>query len=251
MVTFPNLNFIWFCYNEYQGVEPLKAAKIPYMDLTICLKGKMHYVYEGKHVILNTGDAILFPQGSVRTRLESTGEAFYCSFNIIFLEDFTPEIAGYLPKSVRSDTIQMLGALRKAFHSVSEEKNHKCTALFWYLYYQLVETTKSNENPHIKNIKNYIANHLTEQITLKNISDAVHLTPQYCCALFVKQTGHTILEFISLQRIEYAKSLIVTTDGQLSDISGKCGFCDYNYFSRMFKKITGISASQYKKEYRK
>ncbi len=246
MVIFPKLDFLRFCFEEHDIVQELCSDKIPYMDLTFCMNGKMHYIYEGENVYLSSGDAILFPQGSVRTRLETNGYALYCSFNIAFPEGFEPAVKGYLPNSIRSDTVRIVESVKNSFKSVSDEKNEKCTSLFWYLYYQLVESAENNENPHIKNIKHYIAKHLGENISLASISEYVHLTPQYCCSLFAKHTGQTLFDFISCRKIEYAKSLIVTTNLKLTEIAEMCGFGDYNYFSRMFKKIAGVCASKYR-----
>ncbi|MBE6651744.1 MAG: AraC family transcriptional regulator [Ruminococcaceae bacterium] len=247
MTVFPKLNFLRVCFEDHNLVMPLESNIIPYIDITFCIKGEMHYIFEGESVVLHDGDAILYPQGSVRERLESREAALYCSFNVSVPDDFVPEVKGFLPKSVRSDTVLMLHSAKKSFDSVSYQKNEKCTSIFWYLYYQLVESAENNEHPHIKNIKHYIAKHLTEPMTLKEISEAVHLVPHYCCALFSRHTGMTLFDFISLQRTEYAKSLILTTDMSLTEIAQQSGFCDYNYFSRVFKKKVGIAPSKYKK----
>ena len=247
MKDYPEINFIHYAFKRTESVAPLAAQKIPYMDLTYCIEGEMHYVYEGDEYTLNSGDAILYPQGSMRRRLATDAPALYASFNIRCQEGFSPAVFGVLRKSVRSDTAQMLESIRKSYELLSEEKNHKCTALFYYLYYQLIETARENENPHIKHIKRYIAAHLGEKITLDEIAEAVHLVPHYCCALFSKHEGMGIVEFILAQRIQLAKSLIAVDTMGLAEIAERVGFSDYNYFSRTFKKITGVTASQYRK----
>ena len=110
-----------------------------------------------------------------------------------------------------------------------------------------METAKENEHPHIKHIKKYIASHLAEKITLSEIAEEVHLVPHYCCALFSKHEGMSIVDFILNRRIELAKSLIIADTQTLSEIAEHAGFSDYNYFSRIFKKVTGMTATQYKK----
>ena len=241
-----NFKLLRFCYNNTDKVYPISEDKIPYMDLTYCISGKMRYVYEGKEYVLNGGDAILFPQGSFRTRKESTGQTIYCSFNIV-CEDFEPEVKGYIPEGIRADTLMVIDSVQKCFNSFSEKKSEKCISLFLYLYYQLTETAENNENPHIKNIRKYIEKHYKESITLEDIASAVHLTPQYCCTLFSKYMGQTLFDFIATQRIEQAKGLLITTNHSLGEISEECGFCDYNYFLRIFKKITGMNARNYRK----
>lgn len=247
LTNIPSSEFLRFCFEKHESVTPLMPERIPYADMTFCISGEMHYVFEGEDILLHGGDAILFPQGSIRERLATSSPAFYCSFNVIYDEYFEPEVKGYLPNSIRSDTVTMLESAKKSFSSVSDQKYEKCTSLFWYLYYQLVETATNNEHPHIKHIKQYIAKHLTEEMTLTDIAEAVHLVPHYCCSLFSNQTGQTLFDFISAQRIEMAKGLIRTTNMPLTEISFACGFADYNYFSRKFKKLTGMPAIKYKK----
>ena len=235
-----------FCYVKHDSVSPIPSDRIPYHDLTYCISGEMHYVYEGKAYVLKEGDGILFPQGSVRTRKGSNAPAVYSSFNIA-CDGFTPAVCGYIPNCVRFDTVRIIESVKKAYDSLSEMKSQQCLSLFFYLYYQLIETVKNNEHPHVKRIKKYVAAHYKEKITLEEIAEAVHLTPQYCCALFSKSMGQTLFDFITEKRIEEAQSLMITTSLSLTEISALCGFEDYNYFSRIFKKCKSMNARQYRR----
>jgi len=225
----------------------LAPRKITYTDLTYCIKGEMHYKLNGEDIILHAGDAVFFPQDSVRERLETDVPVAYYSINVALPNTFVPEVQGYLPNSLRFDTVQILESMTRSFESLSDEKNQKCTALFFYLYYQLIETVSNNDSPHVKQIKQYIASHLTENISLADVAEHVHLAPNYCCTIFSQHTGQSLVQFITAQRISLAKRYMVTSDRTLSEISEACGFEDYNYFSRIFKKYEGMSASQYRK----
>ena len=119
--------------------------------------------------------------------------------------------------------------------------------MFLYLYYQLVETAHDNEHPHIKDIKKSIAKNLSNKITLTDIAESVHLEPHYCCSLFSRHMGMSICDFVRERRIETAESLLITTNLSLSEVAEHCGFEDYNYFSRIFKRQVGISAMRYRK----
>ena len=233
--------------NNRQGASALFRKQIPYLELTYCLQGEMHYHFNGEDIILRAGDAILYPENSIRERYETDTPVIYCSINLSMSEDFKPEVCGYLPSSMRFDTVSVLESMIRSFNSLADEKNRKCISLFFYLYYQLIETRSNNEAPHIKDIKQYIAAHLTESITLAEISEAVHLTPSYCCTVFSRYTGQSIVQFINASRIELAKGMMVTSDRTLTEISEACGFNDYNYFSRLFKQYGGCSARQYRR----
>lgn len=239
--------FLSFSFFRRTRVAPLPERKLPYLDLTFCLEGKMEYYYDKKKVILEAGDAILFPPSSIRKRLSTDKPAYYASFNIHFPDSFVPAVCGFLPKCVHSNTIRMLESFKKDFESVSSHKQEKCAAIFYYLYHQLIENVLNVENPYIKKVKQYIMSHLTESLTLDDIAAAVNLAPHYLCNLFKKHTGITIIDFIIEQRIDLAKRLIYTQDAPLYKISENCGFNEYNYFSRVFKKTVGTSPVKYRK----
>ena len=241
------INFFHFSFRQAEYVPKLDRMVLPYIDLTYCVDGEMQYFYEGEEYILRSGDAILYPKGSVRIRNLVDKPALYASFNVGYTGEFEPSLRGVIRKSLRSDTVSILESVRKSHESLSEHRDERCTALFWYLYYQLADTVIDNDNPHIKHIKRYIAEHLTEKITLLDIADTVHLDPHYCCSLFSKHEKMGIFDFINSQRIELAKNLISANTLSLSEVAEHSGFRDYNYFSRVFFKITGISPRMYRK----
>ena len=238
-----------YSFRSVELVQRLDAMIIPYIDLTYCVEGEMHYIYEGEECILYPGDAILYPKGSVRIRHDGNTPARYASFNLGYSGDFEPEISGVIRNSLRSDTVSMLESTRKSHTSLSDHRKERCVALFWYLYYQLLDTALDNEHPHIKNMKRYIADHLTEKITLSDISGAVHLVPHYCCSLFSKREGMSIFEFLNRERIELSKRLIASGTMTLTEVAEHSGFEDYNYFSRVFGKVVGMTPRKYLKEF--
>ena len=248
MIADIQITFFHYSFRKMDYVPCLEGMVLPYIDLTYCVEGEMVYIYEGEEYVLRSGDAILYPKGSLRIRKRVDKPAFYASFNIGYNGDFDPEIKGVIRKSLRSDTVAILESVRKSHESLSERKVERCKALFSYLYYQLIDTVIENDNPHIKHIKEYIAEHLSERVTLSDIAAAVHLVPHYCCSLFSKHVGIGIFDFLNTQRIELAKNLIAANTLTLSEIAEHSGFLDYNYFSRVFIKVTGMSPSKYRKE---
>lgn len=236
-----------FFYAKRDSVPPIERAKVDYIDLTYCLEGEMEYEYNGEAVRLHAGDAILFPVGSERVRYFGKKDNYYASFNLLLKEPFLPEIEGYIPKAVTPDTLCMLDVFGSICGSDSAMKQEKCAAIFSYLYCQLIEAVKDRENPHVKTAKQYMLSHISEDISLEEIAAEVHLAPNYLCSVFKKTTGKTVMQYLSEQRIDLAKRLILTQSDELYKISELCGFSDYNHFSHTFKKISGMSPMFYRK----
>lgn len=246
--VFTDLTFLLFTLRKRNTVFAIPDRPIPYVELTYCFEGELQYYYNNEHIILHSGDAVLIPQGALRQRLETHTPTYYSSFNVQFPTDMQLPVSGLIHKAVRSNTMHFLEAFQKDYISVSNYNKEKCSLIFSYLLYQLLEVSDDTENPHVKAIKQYIVNNLHSYITLQDISDAVHLAPHYCCSLFKKHTDMTIIQYMNEQRIDYAKRLIITKDWTLSQIATTCGFSDLYYFSRAFRKITGTTATAYRKQ---
>lgn len=98
-------------------------------------------------------------------------------------------------------------------------------------------------------IKQYVKDHIQEEISMGDIADVVYLNPQYMVRMFKKQEGISILEYITNTRIEMASELLRETDDSIYEVAELVGYSNYSYFSRVFKKITGRTPQQYKKEH--
>ncbi len=97
----------------------------------------------------------------------------------------------------------------------------------------------------VAEIKTFLNEHASESITINDISKKIFLTPPYICTIFKQQTGMTINEYVTLQRINKAKSLLLMGKYKLYEISLMIGYQDTKYFSKIFKRVTGKSPSKY------
>lgn len=98
----------------------------------------------------------------------------------------------------------------------------------------------------VHNTMTYIEEHLTEEISLEQLSKFFYLNGTYISRQFKKHTGLSIRSYILAQRISLAKVLL--NEGKnVSDACYLSGFYDYANFIRSFTKLVGISPGQYKK----
>ncbi|MDE5706305.1 AraC family transcriptional regulator [Muribaculum sp.] len=84
--------------------------------------------------------------------------------------------------------------------------------------------------------------------TVNYFAEIVNLTPGYFGDLVKKETGKTAQELISLRIIEFAKQQLATTNDDISIVAYDLGFQYPQHFSRMFKRITGISPKQFREK---
>ncbi len=90
----------------------------------------------------------------------------------------------------------------------------------------------------------YIREHPFENISLQQISDHLHVSPTYFGKLFKLETGQSFTEHLLDVKIQLAEQMI-RSGASLTDISQKLGYLNLSSFTRMFKKIKGVSPSHY------
>ena len=105
---------------------------------------------------------------------------------------------------------------------------------------------RENQNQLIKTVNAFILKNYMNNVTVKNIADAVHLTPKYLSHMYKKNTEKNIIDRLNETRVQKAKELLKEPGSRVSDIAYQVGFSDASYFTRVFIRYTGISPSDYK-----
>ena len=98
------------------------------------------------------------------------------------------------------------------------------------------------------NIMNYLNHHYTEEIEVDKVAKEFHLNKNYIAHVFKEETGYSLMGYVFTLRINQAKLLLGETEQSITEIASACGYVDFAYFSRQFKKITGQSPSAYRKK---
>lgn len=107
----------------------------------------------------------------------------------------------------------------------------------------------AENNSTVYLIKEFIAKHYQDEtLSIKDISAHVFLSSSYVCTLFKNETGMTLNQYLTDYRIERAKKLLADPRNKISDISAAVGYSDGNYFGKTFKKMVGMSPSEYREQ---
>ena len=115
-------------------------------------------------------------------------------------------------------------------------------------YIQLEGIIRSANFSDQQRLEMYIEEHYMEKLSLKTISDALGIGTTKLCSLAKKLSADgSITKLISIRRVEAAKSMLLKEDLSIAEIAEKVGFSDYNYFTKIFKKLVGCTPSQYRK----
>ncbi|HVH96008.1 MAG TPA: AraC family transcriptional regulator, partial [Bacillus sp. (in: firmicutes)] len=94
----------------------------------------------------------------------------------------------------------------------------------------------------------YIRFHLEQELSLETISAAIHSSTYELSRKFKKETGQTLTDYINTLRIKEALYIMENRNLSITDIAYMTGFNDVNYFTKVFKKLKGITPSTYRKQ---
>lgn len=113
----------------------------------------------------------------------------------------------------------------------------------------IIEEKQFSETKLIRQAKQYMQKNYSLPISLDEVSNIVGFNPTYFSYFFKKETGMNFLEYLTELRVSRAKELLVDTKQSVADIGISVGYLDLKHFSKLFKKMTGLNPSEYRKFY--
>lgn len=113
----------------------------------------------------------------------------------------------------------------------------------------LCQTLKSKKGTYkahvITNVQKYIQSHIEERLTLNDVAAIFGLSPNYLSVLFKKTCDIGFSEYITQMKISRAKTMLLEQDMKIYEVANELGFESAFYFSKVFKKVEGISPREY------
>lgn len=113
-------------------------------------------------------------------------------------------------------------------------------------YSQHFSTTVSHNNL-IDDVFDYIEQNIYEKLSIEMLAEKFGYSPKYFSKLFKERAGINFKEYLNFKRIDTSKTLLTASNTNISSIAEKCGFSNIHEFNRNFKKHTGMTPSQFRK----
>ncbi len=114
-------------------------------------------------------------------------------------------------------------------------------------FIRLEQLMKRQSSEGWKKIQEYIASHLITSFTLQEMADELCISVATICKTVKHNTGKTVGQLVVEDRVRRAGQYLVSTDRPISEIAEIVGIEDYNYFTRVFRKQTGMTPTQYRR----
>lgn len=111
------------------------------------------------------------------------------------------------------------------------------------------ETLRSNSisDERIQAAVNYISTNYAEHITLSDVASFLHLNPSYLSTKFKLVNGMSFKEYLNTLRLNHAEKLLLESNKSITEIAMECGYDNGNYFGDIFRKINGISPTEFRR----
>ena len=132
--------------------------------------------------------------------------------------------------------------------SDNNKKIHKIFDLFNNIEEFLKQRSTEDQVWRLSKAFLYIQQNIFKDISLVDAADNAGITSQYLSGKFKEKFGINFIDFMTEHRINYARYLLITSNESIKQISASVGYSDPNYFSRVFKKVTGVSPKQCRSE---
>ena len=131
----------------------------------------------------------------------------------------------------------------------SEEDLFECA--YKYLNEIVIQISSDNQNKEknlVKIAEDFIEENYAEDITLDDIAKEVNLSANYFSRIFKECTGVNFSDRLLSYRMEKAKQILRETNYSIKDVAFMVGYYDPNYFTKLFKKYTGITSREYRRK---
>jgi len=242
-------------FSAYNAFEAKKIVEQNSIDLIICdiempLENGLHFLEWVKTKYPHILNIILtgYPDFNYAQSAISIGVYKFLLKPVIFsdLTEVLREAVAKIKKDAVKERYRQYGEYLvnriDSEKSIEEQVNNVVSRL------RGLDTRSIKEKSAVDIVQNYLEQHYNETISRKDIESLVHLNEDYLNRIFKKETGYSLMEYIQYYRITMAKRMLAETDISISEIAARTGYNSPAYFSKIFRRFTGLTPLEYRND---
>lgn len=248
------------------------------VEVNFLYRGTVDYRMHGHSMRLSAGDLALFWGGLPHQVVDASDDAFYIAIHLPLIHFFRlrlpPGLAHKLVHGAALVTAERDAADGASFDRWAEymksasieRREHAVDELLLRIErmqfepYRLVAPADLSEGEsgpidlqgfhNIGSICTFISENFREDIDAVDIASSADIHPKYAMSVFKKSTGMTLNEYVNLLRLSYAQARLLSANDNVLSIAMDSGFGSLSAFNKSFRKISGMSPSDFRRESR-
>jgi len=143
----------------------------------------------------------------------------------------------------------LLDALKKMKYTSQKELDAMCNLVeMCASYLRMKKLIKFRETPVEVLVKNYVTEHISDELNIKTLCRAFKMSKSSLYALSSETFGMGITEYVRKVRMEAAKDMLLNTEEPISSVAERVGYNDSNYFTKVFKKHNGFAPCEWRRK---
>ncbi|NOU94032.1 helix-turn-helix domain-containing protein [Paenibacillus sp. LMG 31456] len=235
-------------------------------EIVYIVDGEGSFIIGDKEYVAGRGDLIIYNQGvshEERSKAENPLKTYYCGVSNLAIEGIDEGCILPRHQSPVIRTNALGSKIEGLFSQIFEEVNSQtmgcqiiCQNYLSSLLVFIHRIVSAHESLIVSSeqhsvgyqIQEFLDNHFMQDISLNEIANSLYISPYYLSRIFKEKTGYSPINYVIQLRIGEAKKLLLTSNLTIQEISHRMGYDNSNYFSVLFKKVTGASPNQFRKK---
>lgn len=229
--------------------KPLHRKRLSH-GLSLNLGNDKEYFFaSGATLTVRQGELIYLPKGSqYHVQKGQDDTCLFINFDFVGSTSFSPFVW-------RAQDLSKILPAFKAAHQAWDSKRHgyvmKCKEQLYHILYQM---QKEYHSAHVTGhkveriapaVQYMLENYTAKALRVDELAAMCGITPEYFRTIFQKCYGTSPIKYINQLRVERAKELLLSDSYTVADTAELSGFSDVSYFSKTFKKATGVAPSDF------
>lgn len=216
--------------NGKQGVDLIKElepdlvitdVRMPYMDGVSMINQLRVEGCESHFILLSAHSDFSYVQGAIRAGA-----------------------VDYLIKPLKDEELKR--AIHRAFDTEETEKSEKEVPTQLQFH-----PNEMIENKYARQAVQYIKHHYGEDISISSVAEYLQISEGYLSRVFKKETAYTFTNYLTFYRIAMACTFLKDCRMKVYEVTERIGYTDNAYFSTLFKKMMGVTPSEYQDKWEK
>jgi AraC-like DNA-binding protein len=239
-------------------------------ELIVVTEGTAYLQVEQQLYSIGKGEFLIFPPSAKQTGYKKSNCAFYWlhftyenAVTTKLLEEFPaepPENKIYIPTHGKIENLEKIIVMMKhlqdsvrSYHN-NLQNNYLCTTILCEIFSQIL-SKKNQDNSALKrkqlfnDIQDYIKWNRNNDIKVSEIAEHFGYNKRYISYLFSTIAGVSLKQYIIEEKVQLAKYLLCDTNANISEIAYQLGYNDSHNFMKVFKKLVGLTPTQYRNAY--